>query len=259
MATSSIPSARKKLERAKFHLDALHHEVKVFREHSPYNFETKSLGNERWKPDIRITVTVTEAPLVPDLWALITGDILTNVRGALDHAVFPHIRAQKPDLDRKYIQYPIEDRKDQWENKTRWFERPVLKVVGESQPYRDPDPTVNPLRVLREIVNMDKHRDLVIANYAVDDFEVAPQDLFKVVSRTVFITEMVPGARVAKAHLQLAKKVEGQQLMQFPCCVAYGETIKIPGRTDRLPLLGAINGIVQVVAQLLDELEQAAC
>jgi len=218
MATSGIPSAHKKLARAKFHLDALHHEVKAFREHSPYQFEMTSPGNQRSKPDIRFTVTVTEAPPVPELWALITGDILTNARGALDHAVFPHIRAQKPELDRKCIQYPIEDRKDQWENKTRWFKRPVLKVVGESQPYRNPK-AVNPLRVLRELVNMDKHRDLVIANYAVDDFQVAPQALFKVVSRTVFITEMVAGARVAKAHLQLVQDVKGQQLMQFPCYV----------------------------------------
>jgi hypothetical protein len=155
----------------------------------------KSLGNEPLKPHIRINVTVSEAPPVPDLWALITGDILTNLRGALDHAVFPHIRAQKPELDRKYIQYPIEDRKDTWENQTRWFDRPVLKGVGESQPYRDPNRAGNPLRVLRELVNMDKHRDLVIAIYSVDDFEVAPQDLFKVISRTAFITEMVPGAR----------------------------------------------------------------
>jgi hypothetical protein len=73
----------------------------------------------------------------------------------LDHAVFPHIRAKKPDLDRKKIQYPIEDRKDQWENKKRWFEKPVLKVVGESQPYRYSDYAREALRVLRELVNMD--------------------------------------------------------------------------------------------------------
>lgn len=259
VAPSGIPSARKKLERAKFHVDALHQQVKAFREQSPYKFEMNSPGNERFKPDFRITVTVTEAPPVPDLWALITGDILTNLRGALDHAVFPHIRAQKPELDRKYIQYPIEDRKDQWENKARWFTKPVLKVVAESQPYRDPDLPMNPLRVLRELVNMDKHRDLVIANYAVDDFQVAPQDLFNVVSRTVFITEMVAGARVAKAHLQLVKNVQGQQLMQFPCYVEYGETITIPGGTQRLPLQGAMDVMVRVVGELLDELEQAGC
>ncbi len=77
---------------------------------------------------------------------------------------FPHIRAKKPDLDRKLIQYPIEDRKDQWENKNKWFKRAVLEVVGKWQPYRQADPNGHSLRTLRELVNMDKHRDLVIAS-----------------------------------------------------------------------------------------------
>jgi hypothetical protein len=259
MVTSGIPSARKKLARAKFHLDALDYEIHAFRKNSPYEFDMTSLGNEPFKPDFRINVTVSQATPVPELWALITGDILTNARGALDHAVFPHIRAKKPGLDRKHIQYPIDDRKSSWENKIRWFEGPVLKVVGESQPYRDSKPAENPLRVLRELVNMDKHRDLIIANYSVDDFQVAPQDFFKVVSRTVFITEMVPGARVAKAHLQLVKNIEGQQWKQFPCYVEFGESIQIPGDDVRWNLLGEMRTIVRVVGQLLDELEQAGC
>jgi hypothetical protein len=134
MGISGIPSARKELERAKVHLAALHGAVDKFRENSPYGFAMESPGNQRWKPGIPVMVTVTQAPPMPDDWALIAGDILTNVRAALDHAVFPHIRAKKPDLDRKFIQYPIEDRKEQWENKNRWFEKPVHKVVGESQP-----------------------------------------------------------------------------------------------------------------------------
>lgn len=261
MATSGIPSARKKQARAKHHLDVLDHEVKAFREASPHTFETTGQGNEPGKPDFRITVTVAEATPVPDSWALITGDILTNARGALDHAVFPHIRARKPDLERKHIQYPIEDRKDTWENKTRWFDRPVLKVVGESQPYRHPELGAgHPMSVLRDLVNMDKHRDLVIANYAVDDFEVAPQDVFEVVTSTVFKSEMmVPGARVAKAHLRLVKKLEDQQWLDIPSHVEYGETITLPDSTDKLPLLPVMRRIVQVVGGLLDELEQAGC
>jgi hypothetical protein len=259
MARSGIPSARKKLERAKFHLDTLHHEIRLFREHAPYDFEMTSPGNKRWTPDFNITVKVTQAPATPEAWALITGDILTNARGALDHAVFPHIRARKPDLDRKRIQYPIEDRKDQWENKARWFEKPVLKVVGDSQPYRDTNPLVNPLRVLRELVNMDKHRDLVIANYAINDFVVAPQDFFRVVGTVVFLTEMVEGATVAKAHLRLVQNVVGEHLKQFPCYVDYGEMIELPGYAKQLYLLGVMDDIVDTVGHLLHELEQAGC
>jgi hypothetical protein len=259
MTTSGIPSARKKLERANVHLAALHRAVDEFREQSPYAFAMESPGNQRWKPDIPITVTVTTAPSIPDGWALIAGDILTNARAALDHAVFPHIRAKKPELDRKLIHYPIEDRKEQWENKNRWFERPVLKVVGDSQPYRHADPVGHPLRVLRELVNMDKHRDLVIANYAVDDFVVPPQDLFEVVSTTVHITEMLPGAIVARARLRLVQDVQGERLVQCPCYVDYGEKIEVPGSTQRLGLLSVMDQIVKPIGGLFDELEQAGC
>jgi hypothetical protein len=86
--------------RAKVHLAALHAAVDEFREKSPYAFAMESPGNERWKPGIPITVTVTQAPPIPDDWALIGGDILTNVRADLDHAVFRHIRANKPSRDR---------------------------------------------------------------------------------------------------------------------------------------------------------------
>ncbi len=41
---SGIPSARKKLERAKIHLDALRREMDAFREDSPYDFAMESPG-----------------------------------------------------------------------------------------------------------------------------------------------------------------------------------------------------------------------
>jgi hypothetical protein len=183
MSTSGIPSGRKKLARANVHLAELRSAVDDFRTNSSYEFAVESPGNERWKPDIPVTVRVTQAPPIPDDWALIGGDILTNVRAALDHAVFPHIRAKKPDLDRKLIQYPIEDGKVQWENKKKWFKSPVTKVVGQSQPYRKgTDFATHPLRVLRDLVNRDKHRDLVIASYAMSAFTVGEHDLYTVVS-----------------------------------------------------------------------------
>ena len=187
MVTSGIPSARKKLERARFHLDALHTEVRAFRDHSPYEFDSRSLGNEPGSPDFRVTVKVTDAPPIPDTWPLITGDILTNVRAALDHAVFPHVQATDPDEKPWRIQYPIEDTDTRFEDKSGgWFAGDVRDAGERSQLYRDEDgASRNPLRMLRVLVNMDKHRDLVLANYSIDDFVVPPHDLYKVVSATV--------------------------------------------------------------------------
>jgi hypothetical protein len=56
MSTSGIPSARKKLARANVHLAELRSAVDDFRTNSSYEFAAESPGNERWKPDIPVTV-----------------------------------------------------------------------------------------------------------------------------------------------------------------------------------------------------------
>lgn len=262
MVASGIPSARKKLTRAQTHLQTLHAEVSDFREQRPYEFQTTSDGNKRWTPDIHVAVTVTQAPQTPDSWAVITGDILTNLRAALDHAVFPHIRAKKPDLEQKYIQFPIEDGFSQWENKAKWFQRSVSKVVGQAQPYRS-DATTRPmhrLRILRELVNMDKHRSLVIASYAAHAFEVEQRALYTVESRTVHKqTPMRVGAIVAEAHLRLAQNVQGERHEQIQSAVEYSECIEVPGCAEPLDLRAVMNEITIGVATVLDELEKAKC
>jgi hypothetical protein len=243
-------------------LTTLHAEVDRFRADSPYDFEMTSAGNKQGQPDMYVTVKVAHAPETPDSWPLITGDILTNLRAALDHAFFQHIRAKKPDLHQQYIQYPIDDAKPQWENKIKWFQRTVSKVVGESQPYRS-DPANRPLhmlRVLRDLVNMDKHRELVIGRYAAHAFEVEQRNLYTVVSRTVHKqTPMRVGSVVAEAHLRLAQNVRGERREQIPCNIEYSECIEIPGCAEPQDLRAVMDGLSKAVGSVLDELEKAKC
>ena len=137
--------------------------------------------------------------------------------------MYPHVRAKKPDLERHLIQYPVEDRLAQWENKKKWFQSQVTKVVGTSQPYRSrADFAGHPFRVLRELVDRDKHRDLVISNYLVHAFEVGKRDLYEVVSTTVHRnTPMALGAVVAEANLLLAQAVNGQCWETVPTEIGY--------------------------------------
>jgi hypothetical protein len=153
---------------------------------------------------------------------------LVNARAALDHAVFPHIRAKKPQLEGKLIQYPIEDYKAQWENKKKWFNSPAAKVVGRSQPHRKgAEFAGHPLRVLRELVNQDKHRDLVIANYVMAIVNVGQRDLYTVVSTSIHKVPMKAGAVVAEAHRRLAQSLSGERLEQIPSEVGYAECIEV--------------------------------
>jgi hypothetical protein len=146
-----------------------------------------------------------------------------------------------------------------WENKKKWFKSPVTKIVGASQPYRNGENfTGHPLRVLRELVNRDKHRDLVIANYAVSAFEVSECDLYTVVSTTVHRVPMEVGAVIAGVELRLAKNVRGERWEQIPSMVEFGEYIKVPDR-EPIGLLSVMQQLVDPISGLFDELENAGC
>lgn len=53
--------------------------------------------------------------------------------------------------------------------------------------------------------------------------------------------------------------MQGEQLVQSPCYVDYGEKIEIPGHAKRLGLLSLMDQIANPIGGLLDELEQAGC
>ncbi len=240
-------------------MDTLRAEVDAFDEHSPYQFEIKSLGNPWGESDFRVIVKVTEAPPIPGTWALITGDILTNIRAALDHAVFPHVCATNPAVPSHRIQYPIEDTAAGFESKATWFAGDVRQVIEDSQPYQKDDPSDHPLRGLRELVNMDKHRDLVIANYVMSAFDVVPRDLYEVVSTTVSKNPMELGVVIARAHLRLAQTVVGERWEQLPYEVKYGAAIEIPGYARPVGLVATMEFIVETIGTHLDTLEAAGC
>lgn len=262
MATSGIPSARKKLARAKLHANMLRAEVEAFRDSDPYDFETKSLGNPRGESDFRVLVKVAEdAPSVPESWALMAGDVLTNARAALDHAVFMHVRGAAPTVRPWKIQHPIEDTQDKFEARSSWFDAGVRQIVEDSQPYKAEDPEQHPFRILRELVNVDKHRDLVLVNYSTDEFEIMPDELFELVSPPTVYPQraMAPGTVVARAHLRLVRRVVGDQWMSFGYNIVFGDTIEVPGIDRPVGLVQVVEYIISAIGPHLDNLEVAGC
>ena len=75
MLESGIPSARQKLARAQKHMRSLDRAVKKLRRETPYDFAPDLIPNERGKPDFYLLAVVTQAPPIPESWALSTGDI----------------------------------------------------------------------------------------------------------------------------------------------------------------------------------------
>jgi hypothetical protein len=151
------PSWRLKLKRADHHLVALESLVGDggFRAH------------EAQTPDGSWTYTIWADdvdPMVP----LVLGDLLFNVRSALDHlavALSPRGRQGK-------AQFPIFDLDpetdpnlaSQWERQTRGIAEPVMEVMRRVQPFATESPRhhLHSLGLLHNWQNADKHRSLLV-------------------------------------------------------------------------------------------------
>ena len=115
-----------------------------------------------------------ESPLVPLGWSVHTGEILYNLRSALDHLVWQLVCAngQKPT---RAIQFPIIDDVDDWKRSSngpqlaglsdgarqtiRYLQpfNPVMQlpIKGQMRPF-----DAQTFRTLRDLCNIDKHRHL---------------------------------------------------------------------------------------------------
>lgn len=161
-----------KLDRAQKHFDELQAEIGRYAMRRPYRAErVRQPHGQRhiWRYVIRFT----EQP-DPNL-ALVIGDIVHNLRSALDHLAV----AMSDKAHRSRASFPIESR-DLWEKDpkgtflvpddearerfkeaTRGMTPEAVALVKEMQPYNSGDKApVNALSIIGTIDNADKHREI---------------------------------------------------------------------------------------------------
>ena len=115
-----------------------------------------------------------ERPVVPLGWSVRTGEILYNLRSALDHLVWQLVRANGQTPTRA-IQFPIVDDIDAWKRSRNVRQLGGLSdgskdTIGYLQPFNPMmqlpiDGTMRPFdaqtfKTLRDLCNIDKHRHL---------------------------------------------------------------------------------------------------
>ncbi|OBG41401.1 hypothetical protein A5671_01320 [Mycolicibacter heraklionensis] len=243
------------------HADALRIEVDAFRERSPYVFDTSASQKICGTRDVEIVCKVAAAPTIPDSWALITGDVLTNANAALDHAIYQHVREQNPSIPPHRIQYPILDDPQEFAARTSGrFGAEVLSLIEDAQPFHWSNPAAHPLRMLRKLANIDKHRELVVASYVMDAFVVGASELYQVVSTDVLRENgMGVGAVVARARLRVAEHAAPRHYLDVAITPKYGESIEVPGIDQGVDLVVAIDRVIGRMGPYLDALEAAGC
>jgi len=153
-----------KLKRAQVHINSLEGRARRFRTLYPdpnAGYETHS------DPDAHAFYVQGSRP-IPDDWGPAVGDILTNLRAALDHLTWVlawqnlgEELYRLPDGEQRRIAFPFTDSESAFEGTTTYRHIiPGARNPMESlQPYHAADwPGLYVLTLLNDFTNMDKHR-----------------------------------------------------------------------------------------------------
>ena len=113
---------------------------------------------------------------------VVVGDILANLRAALDHPIYGHAAARttRTPQQEKSMYFPILTDFGEMVTRTGQLgplvDPAVLAVIDQSQPFDHPQqeggPDWHPLAVLNGLVNHDKHRSVQTVSYVNEDFTV---------------------------------------------------------------------------------------
>jgi hypothetical protein len=149
-----------KTERAKVHLDALHHQIRLIDEsHRPTATENY-IRHGRY-------IRRTKFPWLPADLGMLLGEFLYCLRSGLDQMAWQLASAQAKVAAKSYkrVAFPIfesisnrQDREN-WKKAIAVFPGPVAAVIETFQPFKGPSsPKDHFLWQLNELCNIDKHR-----------------------------------------------------------------------------------------------------
>jgi hypothetical protein len=162
--TASLGGVWRKLDRAEYHLDALNAEIREFFERGADDQTFVARHNvldDSWS-------AVFKAKPLPEDWGVKLGDVIHNMRSALDHLVAQLVLLANASVHSRH-QFPIFDDPDDWQrrvvqppqNRQRGFldfiDPQHVAVIESLQPYQ-PSTGLPTLATISRFSNADKHR-----------------------------------------------------------------------------------------------------
>jgi hypothetical protein len=160
MADLYLDGVLAKLNRADAHLKALQAEIPAFFDRDPYSFR-EDLDCEAGQYSLHIEIR--EQP--PLLWSVIAGDLVHNLRSALDHLAWQLVLVSnnKPSSNTQFPIFSVEPVNGRplakWKRMVAGMSGPILKCIRHVQPYTAGDQAQDTgLAILNSLSNMDKHR-----------------------------------------------------------------------------------------------------
>lgn len=160
-------SHRSKLGRAEEHLERLEQSVKRWKDSNPYSFPSSLDLQTREK----VVYLKLEKPF-PEEWSLMAGDVLFNMRAALDHLAFAlNVKGKAPvalsEGEIRSSQFPIYGDKvpstSKLDSLIGCMDSVARTIIEDLQPYKHTDYREHFLWALSVLNNVDKHRTLHVA------------------------------------------------------------------------------------------------
>ena len=164
----SLDGVYAKLDRAAEHASELKQAINA-------TFETtnQEITREVNSDNSKVVYRIGKLPTIDSRWSLLLGDYLTNMRASLDHLACQLVLLEGG-VPTSETSFPI---KTSWQSRSKKSpaaplaiagleNKAVLDLVELVQPRSlismDPVPENHPLHVLNELVNIDKHRLLLL-------------------------------------------------------------------------------------------------
>ena len=241
-----------KIERAAQHLETLDEQIRSFLDISTYGVEAYVNKETGWR---EMKVQVYAAP--PVRLGVIVGDVVHNLRSALDHLVF-ELAGGKGSM----TQFPIftraadylEPRKDGTVAREVMLKGVLARdraIIDQYQPYqRASSPERDPLSILNHLSNTDKHR-IVPAAFAglnrLGTIDISAVDPTEVIDRVETQWLIGPG-HILEDNTPLFRfrtfpdpSISVKVNSQLPLAIGFGKT---PKRIATTGTLGQMRGYV---------------
>lgn len=251
---ATIDQIRPKIERAKKHIRDLEAERDSFLRTKPYVVSTKRDAQTK-----RLIYYLAAVRQPPEILPVIAGDVLQNLRSALDHLAFQLVRAAG-NTPSKQTYFPVADSAAKYESakiaKVQDMAPKAVKAIDEVKPYKGGNETIWRLHKLN---NVDKHRLLIAVGSAFHSFDfgaIARRDMERLLGAEIPAISlfMKPADRMfpLRQGVELFIDVpdaEANEKVQFRFDVAFGE----PQVAEGEPLVETLQGMADAVDTLLSD------
>jgi hypothetical protein len=261
-ADERLARVRAKVERGKQHIHQLESELRAFFKTRPYTVGTKRNPETR-----RLVYYITNVRDTPVSIATIAGDVLQNLRSALDHLAYQLVLIGTgqpgPFL---HVYFPISDDAAKYRaespGRVKGMRQDAIDAINAVNPYKGGNDT---LWRLHKLNNVDKHRLLITVGSSFGSVNIAPviqreserewskdptfrEHIGKVKLPPLFIkAETVFPLKVGEELFIDAPDAEVNAKMQFSFDVAFSE----PQVAEGEPLLETLQQMADEVDNLV--------